>query len=357
MPIRFMRVTIQGMALALILLASPAMAASPVLGGQKYFKDWAVGCDNGSACRAVALMRRDDGDNWLAVTVARGMTMETPLSIAVSPRNNDKGPFQLRVDRRAILSGDLRDEFDAAEIKGRDADKLIRAMLRGQELRFHNNANDEMASASLSGLSAALRYMDAQQGRTGSKDALVAKGRKLYRPAVFSTSSVTVQRIGTAVNLPDITESVALAEQSICRQTRNGITEDYSYSLGRHAGQNGALMLLGCGGDDVNTSIAVYIGTQTDGKKWQFVPATFDYRTVVPDETAAVPLLRNVHWDQDKQILSSFTKGRSLGDCGTAEDYVWDGSSFRLVRATTMDECRGARDWLPRWTAALVYAD
>lgn len=357
MPIRFARSAFIGLIAAHLFAASPAFPSPPVLGEQKYFKDWAVGCDNKSNCRAVAMMRPNEGEDWLSVSVSRGIAADQRLTISVSPRNNVKGIFQLRVDQRSILTGDLRDEFDAAEIMGRDADKAIRVMTRGRELVLRIKANGVSASASLSGIAAALRYMDERQGRAGTKDALLAKGRKPYVPAFVASQPIMAKRTGDDAALPDTSDIVALAEQSICRDERDGITEDYVYSLGHRAGQTTTLILLNCGTGVYNRKIAAYIGTRSEKKNWQFAPASFDFNANPNEETTSLVMLLNVHWNREKQILSSFAKARGIGDCGAARDYVWDGAQFRLIRVETMDECRGAREWLPRWTASVVYTE
>ena len=45
--------------------------------------------------------------------------------------------------------------------------------------------------------------------------------------------------------------------------------------------------------------------------------------------------------------LSTFGKGRGLGDCGTGEEWVWDGKAFRLALLKTMPHCKGIPidDW------------
>ncbi len=46
-------------------------------------------------------------------------------------------------------------------------------------------------------------------------------------------------------------------------------------------------------------------------------------------------------------VLSSFARGRGLGDCGVIADWAWDGGGFRLLGYTVMEECRGVPvdDW------------
>src|SRR3546814_20523664 len=68
------------------------------------------------------------------------------------------------------------------------------------------------------------------------------------------------------------------------------------------------------------------------------------------------PMLVNYGWDAARSTLSSYTRGRGLGDCGGAETYVWDGSPFRLVEARSMGECRGAMKWITTWRANVTEA-
>jgi hypothetical protein len=79
-------------------------------------------------------------------------------------------------------------------------------------------------------------------------------------------------------------------------------------------------------------------------------PAEFDFGPGF-SQTDGVPLLSNATWDAQKGELASFSKGRGLGDCGSAETYVWDGRRFRLTYQIAMAECRGVLDWIPVWRA------
>ena len=46
--------------------------------------------------------------------------------------------------------------------------------------------------------------------------------------------------------------------------------------------------------------------------------------------------------------------GRGVGDCGVHQDYVWDGTRFRLVQQEEMSECRGSLDYITTWRAQVV---
>src|SRR3954468_20586978 len=56
----------------MILLALLAAAAVPRPADLKTFQDWTVGCDNGAACQAVALMPENWPDDALTMSVRRG---------------------------------------------------------------------------------------------------------------------------------------------------------------------------------------------------------------------------------------------------------------------------------------------
>jgi hypothetical protein len=71
-------------------------------------------------------------------------------------------------------------------------------------------------------------------------------------------------------------------------------------------------------------------------------------RRAVPDTVV------NGDWDARTRTLSSYAKGRGLGDCGVSQDYVWDGATLRLVRQAQLGECRGGRDYITTWRAAVV---
>ena len=61
--------------------------------------------------------------------------------------------------------------------------------------------------------------------------------------------------------------------------------------------------------------------------------------------------ITNGDWDPKTRRLSSYEKGRGLGDCGSTENYAWDGARFRLVEQNEMGECRGSADYIRTWTA------
>ena len=94
--------------------------------------------------------------------------------------------------------------------------------------------------------------------------------------------------------------------------------------------------MLNCGAGAYNFSSGIYVGQRNAAGKWTFEPAKFDYGATGFSADSKIPLLVNADWDAASQTISSYSKGRGLGDCGSSESRVWDGTMFRLTDATVM---------------------
>ena len=107
-----------------------------------------------------------------------------------------------------------------------------------------------------------------------------------------------------------------------------------------------SLVLLACGSGAYNVSTVPLVA---EGNR--IAPARFDRMESGWENVQ--PVLINAGWDEATASLSSFAKARGLGDCGTAQTYVWDGAMFRLVEQSEMGECRGSTDYITTWRAAV----
>lgn len=311
------------------------------------FKNWAVGCDNGLACEAVSLAPESAPDGAVALAISRKAGLNDMLSINLSGFSTQSDRFRILVDNRVVDTGNMVAGSGTIAITGPKAAKLARAMVRGVNLLLADGDGQDLGKVSLAGVSASFRYIDAAQGRTGSRGAIVAKGRKRSAVKESIVPLVTAKRIMPSEQLPDAAALVALSEGSPCAAERFGATEDSAYSLG----PTQALVLLNCGSGAYNFSVGAYVGNRDDAGKWTFAPASFDYAPNRLSENSNLALLVNADWDSQTQTISSHAKGRGIGDCGSSQQYVWDGSSFRLIQANAMDECRGSLDWITVWRA------
>ncbi|MEP2989893.1 MAG: DUF1176 domain-containing protein [Parasphingorhabdus sp.] len=333
-------------------------AAVPQPGEIKTFKDWAVGCDNGGICKAVSLIpdQSDSFDDWQGpITVVRTAETNETLKIRVLVEALDIDRYRMKVDGQLVDTGPVVKGDYPIEIVGQDAEKVVQAIARGNNLQVVGPNDENLTQISLAGSSAALRFIDAKQKRAGTKTALIAKGRLQFSASTTSIPLIPVDQWDDADRVPDTAEIVELVENSSCKDERFGVVEDQAYAMGARAGNYRALVLISCGSGAYNFSSTAFIGEYQDGdkdeaRKWSFEPAKFDIPPAWGGD-GRTPLLVNASWEGQDQILSSFAKGRGLGDCGNSESYVWDGSMFRMIEATSMTECRGGYEWITTWRA------
>jgi Protein of unknown function (DUF1176) len=337
------------------LLAVSPLAAEPELGKQVTFKNWTAACDNILSCEAVSLLAEDTASPTLSMALAR--SNDGTLTVKFSGLESKSDRYRIVIDRRSVHTGALLKADYPVQLSGPAALKLVRAAARGGKLELRDDAGASLGSVSLAGSNAAFRHIDSAQKRTGTQSALAAIGGKRFRAKSAPEPIIRARRIAAANATPDVTSIVKLVESSGCTDDRTVVTEDSAYSLGERDGVASALVLVACGSGAYNYSTAPYVGTSKDGKAWQFAPARFDYVDDSNSGPNEVELLTNADWDQASQQISSFAKGRGLGDCGSAESYVWDGAMFRLVSASGMSECRGSMEFLSLWRAKVELTD
>ncbi|MFN0046348.1 MAG: DUF1176 domain-containing protein [Sphingorhabdus sp.] len=343
---------------SLLLFSTTAIAAfgaSPTPGKIATFKDWSVGCDNGLSCQAVALLPDGPWDDGLSMVITRSSGVQAPLAIEVGGFAAKANRYRVIIDGKPIHNGAVPTGSESIKIEGAESLKIARAMAKGLTFQLVDGTGANLGKASLSGVAAALRYIDAEQGRDGSRGAVIAFGAKKAMAKKVPYPVLRVRKIEPTNLLPDATALVALSEGSPCAAERMGSTEDTAYSLGGGAERPQALIMLNCGAGAYNFSSGIYVGQRSNAGKWTFEPAKFDYGATGFSDDSKIPLVVNADWDATKQTISSYSKGRGLGDCGSSESWVWDGDMFRLTNAALMGECRGSLDWIPIWRADIKY--
>ncbi len=199
--------------LATATLPNPGVAAeaSRRAGPVAVFGDWMVGCDNVRACTALVLPfregRAEPENNHLRFKRAAnaGAVVEhIILSLGNAGPASRYPSIVFRVDRRSVVTvagRDFRKErLPADALRGgneapartrftgrQPIAALLRAMATGRELTVTSSFGLRQRM-SLTGFSAAMRWMDAQQGRTGTVTALIAKGSRAARARAAGAS-------------------------------------------------------------------------------------------------------------------------------------------------------------------------
>lgn len=337
------------MILSLLLFAAGTEADAPRPGPIKTFGDWAVACDNVHACEMTSLIPTqemvDGTDSGGYFSIVRAAGPDGGFAFKISSNGNHDGETAIRIDGKVVGGGTI--VRDSLTLTGARAAAIVAALANGNRLSLTDTAGTEIAHASLAGSSAALRLIDADQGRAGGVTAAVAKGSK---PAGAVPPALPLPRIPSlpasgkaAVITPALLKQ--LVDLSGCDTEDNQISDPIK---GDALAGGKTLVLMPCGSGAYNFStVAVII---SGGKP---MLARFDFQPGGV-EAMGTSTLVNAAWDAKAARLQSYAKQRGIGDCGASEDYAWDGAMFRLVEARRMDECQGSSNWLAIWRATPV---
>ena len=333
----------------LLLMLVAAMAATPAPSQPRTFGDWTVGCDNGLDCQAVALLpAQQEWSEWLTLRFSRGAAAAARPVVTIG--NLETAPAALLADGSPL---DVRftSDPDGFIVRAADEDALVAALKGARSLEVRGPDGAGLGRISLSGASAAMLFMDEAQRRLDTVTALVRTGT---RPA----SAMPPPPELPVVRLPPVPADAPLAF-SEARVT--ALRQEHECTIDEVGGPDHletvqvetgtTLILLACGSGAYNLSSLPLIARSRAGEVMVDI-APFDHQMGIAAEDR--PTLTNAAWDAERRRLQEYSKGRGLGDCGTRADYVWDGSSFRLVHQEQMGECQGSLYYIPTWNARVV---
>ena len=331
------------------LIAAASTAASPI-GEQRNFGDWAVGCDNGWTCEAISLPTQDwEIGSGYSVTVRRAGGADGYHRVGVRAFE-DGAPSTLALLVDGEFAGTARREGDDAlfHFDPAQSQRIAGLMARGTEAELRDADGGMVERISLDGSYAALLFIEDRQERAGTVTASAAVGddpasRIPAPPAIPTIRAMPVaDRAGdTATPLP-ADRAMRLHEERECDGFDDALRRNDAFVLSDATD----LILISCSQGAYNFSDIAFV-RDADGA---VAPARFDH-VFAWGENREVPLLVNVYWNADANELSTYAKGRGIGDCGTAERFVWDGAMFRLIERREMNSCRGSPHWITVYRA------
>jgi len=321
------------------------IAATPVPGELKTFSDWTVGCDNGRACQAVALLPEDGADGAI-LAIQRGGQANAAPRIWVTVRMEGLPSLAaLVVDGRRFP---LRLDPVSQELLVADAAQAARML--GQATRIEalvEEGGRRTVPISTKGSAAALLYMDEQQRRVGTASALVRHGTATAVPPAPALPTINVPPASSKAprRLAGARVRQLLGRDATVCEFAQGLDveavrldADTSLNLASHPCGSGAYNLM---------STAFLVDERGRARR-----AAYDLGGGMGE--GGDDTLVNAGWDADTRRLTSFAKGRGLGDCGVGHNYAWDGTRFRLVEQVAMGECRGSTDYITTWRARVA---
>ncbi|NNC73142.1 MAG: DUF1176 domain-containing protein [Sphingomonadaceae bacterium] len=329
---------------------------APEPGTVRIFGDWAVGCDNGWACEAISLPSEDWGvGNDASLTVRRAGGADGYLRIGARLYEElDPDTIALHIDGRHVATLTDSGDGERYEIDSGMARVVLPQIAEGGSAAIHGPAGEHLFDLSLAGSSAAMRFVDDRQQRAGTRGAAVAIGTRptagVVEPPpvpVIRAMPVAARTGETAAPLP-IGEAGRLHEARECDGFDDQLRRNEAFVLSDARD----LILISCSAGAYNFSDIAYV-RDADGA---ISPARFD-RVFAWGEDSEIPLLVNVFWDETANELGTYAKGRGIGDCGTAERFVWDGAMFRLIERREMNSCRGSPHWITVWRANVEWVE
>lgn len=314
-------------------VVSPDKAMVPRPGALKTFGDWAVGCDNTLRCELRSL--GSDVGEGPDVIVSVGRDAGPAGKIDVSVDGADDARLAVAVDGR---------RFDTPA-------RIVAAMARARALTALAGSR-AVATVSLTGASAALRYMDAVQGRAGTVTALVARGLKPAGAVPAPPAPPTIVAPAPGGPAADPTPADLAAMRRTARCEAESLAAGVLGKPETHAlGDGKTLILLPCSAGAYNMLSAVFV-IDAGGVAPARADAPVGFGQSDADAATAIPTVVNGVFEDG--TLRSFAKGRGLGDCGVFQSFVWDGRRLRLSEQREMGECRGNPDYITTWRATVL---
>ncbi|MGV7122998.1 MULTISPECIES: DUF1176 domain-containing protein [unclassified Sphingopyxis] len=345
------------------LLAAAALT-SPI-GTLQTYRDWTVGCDNMHACHATTLLPEPTeeevatsdepiADNSFNLSLRRGGGMhDLPRLRLIDCYLCEPEAGQEPASAREVLVKDKGGailvrrtwaEGDAAKLAGDGLpipadDGLIEALGKGETAEVLDGKRGVMATISLRGLAAAMRYIDTEQHRTSNVTALIARGAAaaylvppwIPEPPVYlppPSDLPPTQLTGRSLE--------ELQQEYRCDHRPCGLPDVMFARLDART----TMLLLFANCAPYNGEGYVFL-LGNDG-----AVRSAPVRLMSRDPALAPPQVVSSYWDHKERRLHSFGRGRALGDCGQEQAFAWDGEQFILVEEADMGDCRGSIDYI-----------
>ncbi len=305
---------------------TPGQALGTARSETRPFRDWTVTCGNNGDCTAFGPVADDNG--WLRLFMPAGPGAEPVVHVGIWMSDGSVMPT-LTVDGQRFAS---RIEDGLARIPADRTRTAIDALAGGRAATL--GTADGSRAVSVSGVSAALLWIDERQGRLDTVTALIRKGDApastvpaaptlpLVRPAPAMAQAATDRPLPAAVEaLPRVQECRA----GTVPGNRQAVE---SYQLDADTRLWGVHCFTGA----YNVGY-LYVLTDNAGA----APRVISLPTT--GEAMETPI--NPDYDPATRRLSAFGKGRGIGDCGTVHEWVWTADGFVLARERVMDRCMG----------------
>ena len=204
---------------------------------------------------------------------------------------------------------------------------------------------------SLSGLKAALLFIDAQQKRVGSETAWIKKGDDpplSVPPAPALKKVATVNPTPTPLSHAELND---LLDYGTGRMNSSQCSLDPNRREVRVTAltDEKALLIVSCEAGAYNTVDLAWLVSRKKPFSARSVRLRLPF---TPSSGSSEMELMNASFDEKTREMTTLALGRGLGDCGIQTRWRFDGQRFRLVRYAEEPSCdnwNGPDAWPTLW--------
>jgi hypothetical protein len=351
--------------LSSLLLAGAGAFSAGASAADKDFRDWHAACDNLRNCTAFGLEADDPANAW--VRIEHGGAPAAPARITIAVDVNEKSNVVLAFDDAALPglpAGPVAPARSDNDAFGRvvindpaTVDTVVASMRKAQTLAVRRvdppdgeKSDPETSTISLSGAVAALLWIDEQQQRLGTATALIRRGDKPVssippQPKAPVIYAAKPHPAGAAPRTlaPAEARLLTAKAKALCGEGERHTALDDSARLAPDT----SLYEFSCKDNSGAYNFASVFLIVPDAAPQAARAVKFAFPAGIDAKGAPEALAINAGFDPKTMTLSTFNKGRGLGDCGSAEDWVFDGQTFQLALLQSMPHCKSitAGDW------------
>lgn len=325
-------ITATMLATAMLLLAGAESQAA-----FKKIRDIWVSCDFAQNCTLNLAPAASDGapEPGIGLGIFRSSQpgSKPVLRLSDVDPSQKTGKLEVSIDGQSMLDVDvaaLKAENDQRDYTG-DLSKALDAMKNGRKLQL--KFAGKTVTYSLSGFVGGLIYVDEQQSRDGTVEALQAKGSKPAPVPPQITLIETVEAIPAEIR-KEFSDETAVCGGASPDTFRNAGGFETTIAEGLD------LIGLPCGAPGAYNQPYVFYSRYEN----RIVPLSLP--TISDDGPTVTDTAWNIDWSQKTRTLTAFFKGRGLGDCGIYD--VWKAADsgegrvrFVLMQERSKGDCDG----------------
>lgn len=326
---------------------------------QAIHNDWQVSCDNLNNCST--RNSQDGQDLVLNITRAAGAEGHSSVNIEYQ-RNGDEQSIGQPIVNRLQLDGKTltfnHREWDVSKRQLSTTNRLvvnefINIIREGKAIQLGGKSVSSQTAhptISLKGLKAALLAIDAQQGRVGTKSAWVSRGSKPLSAVPAAPGAPVKPRFSEPHPLSDseisgITQNAAATINNNDCSLEPSEREVHLFALSNDK----ALMTVNCDMGAYNLFVLGFTVSRQAPYKTEDLVLNMPFKLGEGEQS---PELINADFDQKNGELSTFDKGRGIGDCGVSSRWIYDGRQFQLISFASEPSCDGynsSGEWPVLW--------